>query len=144
MKKGEIVKEVVVKSLTLKLFIVSVISVMNYLFALELSTILAERPELSYYVSLTAVLTFSTALMNSSLSVITALGRMKLRSSIMVMQSLVKLLLSPLLVFVGLGVLGALLGHIVSYVVSCAAGLLVILNYIRFRKSREGIGGRQT
>ncbi|MEO3993492.1 MAG: oligosaccharide flippase family protein [Desulfurococcaceae archaeon TW002] len=141
LKRDEIVKEVIIKGLILKFIIVSAVSITNYLFAPELSTILAERPELSYYVSFTAILTFSTALMNSSLAIITALGRMKLRSFIMVMQSLTKLLLSPLLVLVGLGVLGALLGYIVSYVVSCAAGLIIILNYIKLRKPREGIIG---
>lgn len=139
LRREEIVREVVVKGLMLKILIVSVVSIVNYLLALELSTLLAERPELSYYVSLTAILTFSTALANSFLAIITALGRMKLRSAIMVIQSLTKLALSPLLVLVGLGVLGALLGHIASYVVSCAVGLAIILNYIRFRKPGEGI-----
>jgi O-antigen/teichoic acid export membrane protein len=139
LKKEEIVKEVVVKGLTLKLVIVSAVSLINYLFALQLSTVLAERPELNYYVSLTAILTFSTALMNSSLAVMTALGRMKQRAFVMVLQSLTKLLLSPLLVLLGLGVLGALLGHITSYVVSCVVGFTIILNYVRLRKGRENI-----
>ncbi len=139
LKREEIVREVVIKGLMLKILIVSAVSIVNYLFAFELSTLLAERPELSYYVSLTAILTFSTALANSSLAIITALRRMKLRSAIMVIQSLTKLALSPLLVLVGLGVLGALLGHIASYVVSCVAGLTIILNYVRLRKPSEGI-----
>ncbi len=141
LKKEEIVKEVVVKGLTLKLVIVSAVSLINYLFALELSTVLAERPELYHYVSLTAILTFSTALMNSFLAVMTALGRMRQRAFIMVLQSLTKLLLGPLLVLLGLGVLGALLGHIISYVVSCVAGFTMMLNYIRFRRGRENIIG---
>ncbi|MEM0086610.1 MAG: oligosaccharide flippase family protein, partial [Zestosphaera sp.] len=57
LRKEEIVKEVVFKGLVLKLFVVSVVSVVNYLFAFELSTTLAERPELAYYVSLTSILT---------------------------------------------------------------------------------------
>lgn len=135
LRREEIVREVVIKGLMLKILIVSAVSIVNYLFALEFSTLLAERPELSYYVSLTAILTFSTALANSSLAIITALGRMKLRSAIMVIQSLTKLALSPLLVLVGFSVLGALLGHIASYVVSCGAGLAIILNYyIKLRK----------
>lgn len=139
LKKEEIVKEVVVKGFILKLLIVSAVSAINYLFALELSAALAERPELSNYVSLTAILTFSTALMNSSLAVMTALGRMKLRSFVMVMQSLTKLLLSPLLVLLGLGVLGALLGHITSYAVSCVVSFIVILNYVKLERPREKI-----
>ena len=139
LKKEEVVREIIVKGLMLKFLIVSAASIINYSFALELSTVLAERPELSYYVSLTAFLTFSTALMNSSLAVMTALGRMKLRSFIMVTQSLTKLLLSPLLVLLGLGVLGALVGHIVSYVVSCFVSLLVILKYVKLGEPSEGI-----
>lgn len=139
LKREEIVREVIVKGLMLKFLIVSAASIINYSFALELSAALAERPELSYYVSLTAFLTFSTALMNSSLAVMTALGRMKLRSFVMVTQSLTKLLLSPLLVLLGLGVLGALVGHIMSYVVSCVVSLLAILNYVKLREPSEGI-----
>ncbi|MEM1797454.1 MAG: oligosaccharide flippase family protein [Zestosphaera sp.] len=139
LRKEEIVKEVVFKGLVLKLFVVSVVSVVNYLFAFELSTTLAERPELAYYVSLTSILTFSTALMNSFLAIMTALGRMKLRSFVMIMQSLTKLLLSPLLVLLGFGVLGALLGHIASYVVSCVAGFVVMLGYVKLKKPRENI-----
>ncbi|MEM3142812.1 MAG: oligosaccharide flippase family protein, partial [Zestosphaera sp.] len=139
LRKEEIVKEVVFKGLVLKLFVVSVVSVVNYLFAFELSTTLAERPELAYYVSLTSILTFSTALMNSFLAIMTALGRMKLRSFVMIMQSLTKLLLSPLLVLLGFGVLGALLGHIASYVVSCVTGFVVMLSYVKLKKPRENI-----
>lgn len=139
LRREEIVKEVVVKGFILKLLIVSIVSLINYLFALELSSVLAERPELNYYVSLTAVLTFSSALMNSSLAVMTALGRMKQRSLVMILQSLTKLLLSPLLVLLGLGVLGALLGHITSYVVSCIVGLMMILNYTRLRRGHENL-----
>lgn len=139
LKKEEIVKEVVIKGFTLKLVIVSLISLINYLFALELSTVLAERPELSYYVSLTAFLTFFTALMNSSLAVMTALRRMKLRSFVMITQSLTKLLLSPTLVLLGLGVLGALLGHILSYVISGVVSLIIILKYVKRKRSHEGL-----
>ncbi len=137
--KEGIVREVIVKGLLLKLVIVAVASAINYVFAYQLSVILTERPELSDYVKLTSILTFTVTLMNTTLAVLTALGRMKLRSLNVVIQSIVKLLLSPLLVVVGLGVLGALLGHVISYAVTCVIGVAIVLRYVRPLSRHEGI-----
>ncbi|MEM2021477.1 MAG: flippase [Zestosphaera sp.] len=137
--KEEIVREVIVKGLLLKLVIVTVASVINYVFAYQLSVILTERPELSDYVKLTSILTFTITLMNTTLAILTALGRMKLRSFHVIVQSITKLLLSPLLVIIGLSVLGALLGHVISYTVTCVIGVTIVLRYVRSLGRREEI-----
>lgn len=137
----DIVREVMSRGLLLKLLITAVVSLVNYFFAQQLSVVLTGRPELSEYVRLTALLTFATAFLNTFLAVFSALGRMKLRSSLAVLQSVIKLCLSPLLVLVGLGVLGALIGHIVSYLLACIVGLVAISSYIRTVSTREKIVG---
>ncbi|MEM0015309.1 MAG: flippase [Zestosphaera sp.] len=135
------VSEVVHRGLLLKLSIATTVSLVNYLFAGQLSAALTGRPELSEYVRLTAFLTFAITILNTSLAAFSALGRMKSRSFITVLQSLIKLCLSPLLVVIGLGVSGAIIGHVISYVLACVAGVVMLFRYVGPAGRRERIVG---
>lgn len=47
-------------------------------------------------------------------------------SAIRVIQSVVKLILSPLLILMGLSILGAVIGHVLGYVTACLLGITIL------------------
>jgi len=114
------------------------ITLFNFAFAEPLTVALLHRPELTFYVQLVSLSTVGAALLQ--IVTFTAIGwnRMALSSSFQVAQGAIKLVLSPLLVLVGLGVVGALWGHIVSLV---AAGVLGSVAIYFSRLSRGGAPG---
>ena len=114
------------------------ITLFNFAFAEPLAATLLHRPELTYYIQLVSLSTIGAALLQ--IVTFTAIGwnRMALSSSFQITQGAVKLVLSPLLVIIGLGVLGALWGHIVSLV---AAGVLGVFAVYLTGLSRGGAPG---
>ena len=105
---------------------------LNYILAGMLSTFLLHRPELTGYVQLTSLTVLGYTIWLTVTSAAIGWYWMSLSALSSIAQAVVKLALSPILIIVGLGVTGALLGHIASYV---AAGLLgtSILYLVRLR-----------
>jgi len=66
--------------------------------------------------------------------------RMDRNALIMVLQSLVKLVVAPLLIVLGFGVVGALVGHIMSYVVGVLVALVFLLPIYREYRHSSGSG----
>jgi O-antigen/teichoic acid export membrane protein len=98
----------------------------NYVSAGYLTGALLHRPDLTLYVQLMSLSTIGFALLQTAQ--FTALGWnwMALSSSIQVTQAIIKLALSPILVLIGLGVVGALWGHIVSLVAAGIFGSIAV------------------
>jgi len=87
------------------------------------------RPDAANYLRLTSMLIPASLLVLSTCATLVGSWKMKQASLIMILQSLVKVILSPLLILFGLGILGALLGHILGYVASAVLGLVLVLRY---------------
>ena len=64
-------------------------------------------------------------------SVFVGLDRMELSAAVSVVEAVVKVVLAPLLIVLGFGVVGALVGHVVSYVVAGLLGVLVVYRVYR-------------
>jgi stage V sporulation protein B len=96
-------------------------TLLNYVLAGTLSTLLLHRPDLAQYVQLTSLSVFGSMILLTITSTAIGWNSMGLSALSWVAQGVVKLALSPLLIVIGLGVIGALEGHIASYI---GAGLL--------------------
>ena len=92
-----------------------------------LSTIMLQRPEISNYVKIASIYIISITLHSLALSILSGFERMTDRSLLNIIQSLMKGVLSPLLVYLGYGVLGVVLGHIISYLVGATIGVLAVI-----------------
>ncbi len=130
LNRDDLVKTVVVKSLAVKLMLGVSLTILNFVLAKELSNYLIGRPELVEYVRLTSPLILGQVLMNTSLATFIALGLSVRRASTQVAQAILKLALSPTLVLLGLGVLGALTGHVLSYLAVGIASTLLVVKYV--------------
>jgi O-antigen/teichoic acid export membrane protein len=102
------------------------ITLFNLAFAGPLAAILLHRPDLTPYVQLASLSTAGATLMQ--IVSFTAIGwnRMVLSSTFQVTQGAIKVALSPTLVLLGFGVVGALWGHITSLLAAGALGMIAI------------------
>jgi len=91
-----------------------------------LASYLLNRPEVGFYIKLSSSLILFQALFNLLYSMSVGLDSYSTGSATKICMSLVKSSLAPLLVFIGLGVAGAVLGHILGFVVATIAGALAI------------------
>ncbi len=94
------------------------------------------RPEIAPLISIASISVFSTSLLTASQSSFIGFERMRFNSLIMVSQSVVQSITSPLLVFLGYGALGAVLGYALAYLISCVIGITA-LHFVIVKK----IGG---
>jgi len=114
----------------------AVLTLLNFVLAGALSVLLLHRPDLTSYVQLMSLSTFGATMMVTVTFTAMAWNWMSLSSLSVVLQNAVKFALSALLIVLGLGVTGALVGHMASLL---AAGLLgtSIFYVARLRGKRE-------
>ena len=115
----------------------AILTLLNYVLAGILSSLLLHRPDLTSYVQLMSLSTFGGTILVTTTYTAMGWNWMKLSSYSVIAQNAVRLALSPLLIVFGLGVTGALVGHVASLF---AAGLLgtSIFYMAKLRGSREG------
>jgi O-antigen/teichoic acid export membrane protein len=104
---------------------------------------LLNRPEASTLLKISSLLVVAQSIFSLNNSAFLGLNRTVSYSKSLITQSVAKLLLSPLLVLVGLGVGGALLGHIGSYYLASIIGCLMVYNYATplGKPSKDSYGG---
>lgn len=96
-------------------------TVINFVLAGTLSALLLHRPELTPYVQLMSLSILANAILLTATWTAVGWTWMSLSTATQVVQAALRLVLSPLLIVAGLSVVGALIGHVVSFFV---AGLL--------------------
>ena len=113
------------------------LSALNYVVAGTLSADYLHRPDLTVYVQEASLAILGAAVLQAATSVAIGWNRMGLASLAQVVQSVVKLLLTPFLILEGLGVLGAIVGQVTSVLL---AGVLVVtmLHMAGFTRPRGG------
>jgi O-antigen/teichoic acid export membrane protein len=121
-----------------KFFLGCFLSLLLFIFAEYLSNSVLLRPEVVGFVKISSVLIVSQSIFNTVLSIFSGYERMEFRAIISVVQSLVKGFTSPLLVFIGYGVSGAVIGHTLSYVVSAVVALVLVGSLTRSDDDHTG------
>lgn len=91
------------------------------------ATVLLNRPQLTPYIQFTAMSILFHTLYTVCLAIFAGYERMGRRAVVNITQSMIKAVLSPLLILLGFGVTGALLGHVVSFIVGGSLALILVL-----------------
>jgi len=89
------------------------------------------RPEMGFLVKLASSLILFQAIYSTLSSVFIGLDKMQGSALIMNTQSIAKTTLSPLLVVLGFSVVGALMGHVASYIIAGLVGSLLFSQYYK-------------
>lgn len=100
-----------------------VTSAFCFLFSDLLATYIINRPEASFYVKVVSFLILFQTVFNLVNSALIGLDRMKNSAFIMIVRAFTKILLSTVLIILGFGILGALLSHILCYIIAVAVGI---------------------
>ena len=101
------------------------------------ASIIFGKPESGFLISISSITILSLAIYNYSVSVFVGFERMKLATIAMIIAATVQGFLSPLLVYLGFGALGAVAGNVVS---SLASGItaLALLYFVIVRQLPSG------
>ncbi|MEM2714585.1 MAG: oligosaccharide flippase family protein [Candidatus Bathyarchaeia archaeon] len=112
---------------------------------------LLDRPSIAPYVRLLSMLVLFETLFSLLYSLFVGLNSSRDASILKVLMASFKGIAAPLLVFLGFGVYGALIGHIIGYIVPLITGLLVLYSHhyrrlnpspgmVGFSRNRDGSG----
>jgi O-antigen/teichoic acid export membrane protein len=130
-KQVEKTKKILVAGLVLEVAVGILLTVVSLL----LSSFFAGLYQLSAITPLIQVVSFTiliNAFFNVSQSAFIGFERMELNSVMLIIQSIVKAVFTPLLIVIGLGVFGATLGFTFSFLVAGVTGMLLL--WILYRK----------
>jgi O-antigen/teichoic acid export membrane protein len=117
------VRKVVWTGILFELIIGIIASLFCFAFSYSLSIVVINRPEASFYVRAASFLILFLTFNNVLSAAFIGLNMMKVNSIVMTIQAFAKLVLAPLLIIAGLGIFGAVLGQVVSYVIAIAVGI---------------------
>ncbi len=121
------------------LLVGSVLAVINYFASNWIATVLFQRPELAPYIALMSVYLLGQSVILNVIAVATGWYAMGQASFANILQSVLKLLLSPALILLGLGVTGAVLGHSLSFAFGGAFSA-ILLFFTKVKVARERLG----
>lgn len=99
---------------------------------------LLDRPDLTPYIRLLSMLVLFETLFSLLYGFFIGLNTTKYASTIKILMATFKGVAAPILVLLGLGVYGALWGHMLSYIVPSIMGLLILyLHYLKCLKMED-------
>jgi len=138
-KEEEDPYDIVVAGLAFEIVTGAILSFLNFLVANFVASAVFGKPESAPLISLASIMIFSNALLTASQSTFIGFERMGVNSLTLVSQSIVQAIASPLLVYLGYAAFGAVLGHVVSFLVAGIAGLAMLyFGFLRkLRKTRK-------
>ncbi len=94
------------------------------------------RPDLEPLLRIASIAVFGQALITTTNAVFIGYGRMKLQSLSGVILAVARIILSPLLVFIGLGTIGAISGYSISIIMTGSIGLFIAITLLRNTKGK--------
>ena len=97
-----------------------------------------KRPEASFYIKLVSPIILFQSLFSSAYNAFIGLDKTEQSAIIKIIMSIIKTFLVPVLIILGLGITGAILGHMLSYIVAGFIGfLLIFTNSYKFNLSNK-------
>lgn len=97
-----------------------------FLFADSLATHLLNRPDIGFLIRLASIAIVGNGFIAASSSIFNGLDKMDRTALILITRAIVKAILAPILIVLGLSVFGALTGHILGCLVAGAIGAVMI------------------
>jgi stage V sporulation protein B len=128
--------------LLLRAFVGLAIFVINYTFAESFASYLLQRPDLTFYVRIASISVLFQVIFSTATSAFVGLDKTHYNAIATNIQAIAKAVISTTLVILGLSVVGAIIGHVVGYVVAAAASiaiLFIIMHEKRRAKNNHNI-----
>ncbi len=130
-KKFDEVRNVIYAGVIFEIISGLLLSLICFAVAQPLAIIL-NRPEAASLIAIMSVSIFASSLFSAASSIFIGFEKMTMNSFTQILQSIIKTALGPMLVLLGIGVLGAVLGTIVSVTVGGVTGILIVY-FVLFR-----------
>jgi len=110
----------------------SILTVLVFISSEYLANHIFHQPEIKVLIQVSSLNLIAQSLLNTARSIFIGYERMKLVSLLAVIQSIMKSFLSPVLVYLGFGALGAVTGYTASILIAGIVGyLLVQFTYLK-------------
>jgi len=135
-KKEEDVRDIIAAGLIFEISTGLVLSLLSVFLAGFIASTIFHRPESAPLISIVSITIFSGSLLTAAQSSFVGFERMEFHSLILICQAVVKSVLSPLLVLLGFGALGAVFGYTFSFLVAGIVGS-TILYFLLFRNLKR-------
>lgn len=110
-----------------KLLISFVAFVISFIFSDYFALYILNRPELGSLVRIASIIIVFGIIYNGVTATFIGLDRMENNAVLAFFQSIFKVTVGPLLIILGFGVLGAITGHIMGYIVASLLGVFILL-----------------
>jgi O-antigen/teichoic acid export membrane protein len=136
---SHLIKNLIITGYTFTFLLSGFLTVILYLSTNIVITTVLHRPEIGEYVKFASLYIISSTLNNLALSILTGFERMDHRATMTIISSLLKGILSPLLVYLGYGVSGVVIGHITSHIGGAIVGLLFVTHTIKNLPTRQSL-----
>ena len=123
--KDEAAVRILRSGLTFRLLIGAAMSAVGFLFSDFFATYVLNRPDMGFYVRLASLAILFQAVFGLMYKIFVGLDRMERSALLKAVMSATKSFSAPLLIVLGFGVAGAVLGHVLGYMVAGVVGLLL-------------------
>lgn len=134
-REGKI-RNIIVAGLTFEIAMGLVLSFLSFGLAGFIAATVFRRPESSFLIAIVSATIFSGALQTAAESSFRGFERMEFNSLVLIFLAVVKVVVSPLLVFFGYGALGATVGYTVSFVAAGVMGF-ALLYFALFKRLKN-------
>jgi len=122
-QKEKELQDIIVAGLVFEFAAGLALSFLSLLLATFIASSVFNRPESASYIGIVSVSIIAGSILAASQSGFIGFERMKLSSFTLICQAIAKTAIGPVLVFLGYGVLGAVVGNVVSVVAAAIIGL---------------------
>lgn len=124
-------------SLIIRVIIGIVIFLINFFGAELFATYLLNRPELSYLVQISSIVILFQIIFTTAIAAFVGIDKTEYNALTTNLQSLTKTILQIMLILIGFSVAGAIIGHVVSYLIAGLIGILLLYYLIRKQKKTK-------
>jgi len=137
--KGEInrLTKIIKYALLLKALTGVTIFIINYAFADLFASAFLQRPDLAFYIRLASIGVAFQVIFSTIMSAFVGLDKTQYNALASNVQAIAKAIISISFILVGFSVVGALWGHVASYVVAAGAGVSILFLILHQEQNAE-------
>lgn len=138
-KKVAYIKNILVSGLLFEVTLGLGLSFLSLFLSDFLALNVFQRPGIAPLIQIASFIILTSALLSTAQAAFTGLEKMAFNSVTLIIQSVIKTILIPILVIIGLSAFGAVLGYIISFLISGVIGVLLVwILYKNFPKLTFG------
>ena len=111
-------------------FIMSLAGFTLSLLLSDMFALMINRPDASLYIKVASIIILGNMIFTAIQNIYLGFDEMRYASINMVIQATTKFILTPILILIGFQLLGAIIGHISSYIIAAIIGILIVYQKI--------------